>query len=123
GEGLGNKFLSHIREADLILHLLRDFNNQVPHIYNSPNPERDLEICEMELALADLNIIENNLQKIIKVPSLKEEKEVMIKVREYLMRGEINIDLNEEEKNLLKKYNLFILKPKILAVNADKNNG
>ncbi len=123
GEGLGNKFLSHIREADLILHLLRDFNNQIPHIYSSPNPERDLDICEMELALADLNIIENNLQKIGKVPTLKEEKEAMIKVKEHLIRGEIDINLNEEERNLLKKYNLFVLKPRIYAVNADKNNG
>lgn len=123
GEGLGNKFLSHIREADLILHLLRDFNTQIPHIYNSPNPERDLEICEMELALSDLTIVENNLSKIIKIPSLKEEREVLIKVKENLIKGELSINLTEEEKSLLKKYNLFILKPKIYAVNADKNNG
>lgn len=123
GEGLGNKFLSHIREADLILHLLRDFDNQIPHIYNTSNPERDLEICEMELALSDLSIIENNLKKITKISSLKEEKEVMIKVKEYLIRGEFEISLKEEEKSLLKKYNLFILKPRIYAVNADKNNG
>jgi len=123
GEGLGNKFLSHIREADLILHLLRDFNNQIPHIYGYPDAQRDLEICETELALADLNVIENNLSKVAKVPTLKEEKETLVKISEYLKRGELTINLNEEERNLLKKYNLFILKPRVYCVNADKNQG
>jgi len=123
GEGLGNKFLAHIREADLILHLLRDFNNQIPHIYGYPDAQRDLEICETELALADLNVIENNLSKVAKVPTLKEEKETLIKISEYLKRGELAINLNEEERNLLKKYNLFILKPRVYCVNADKNQG
>jgi len=76
GEGLGNEFLSHIRNVDAILHVLRCFEApHISHVEGEPDPIRDLAIIDTELRLADLVILDRRLDKIGKNPSLKEQKE------------------------------------------------
>lgn len=123
GEGLGNQFLGHIREVDMIIHLLRGFTaSSVPHIYDSVNPERDREIVEAELALADLAVITNRLQKIIKGPRT-EEVELLTTIKTVLEQGQPLRCLNARELETVKPLNLFCCKPLLYALNLDPNEG
>ena len=79
GEGLGNKFLSHIREVDAIVEVVRCFvDENIIHVSGNIDPIRDLEIINVELVLADLEIIENRLDKITKKAKTTKEKEVQL---------------------------------------------
>ncbi len=122
GEGLGNKFLGHIRETDLILHIVRNFEDgSIPHIYNSVDPHRDIEIVESELALADLEIIKRNLEKLKKQSLNNEDKhrlELLERLEANLARGIIKSNLDDNERKILKDLNLFCLKPYIYAINC-----
>jgi ribosome-binding ATPase len=125
GEGLGNKFLSHIREVDAIVHVLRCFeDSNIIHVEGSIDPLRDAEIIEMELVLSDLESIEKRLpaiEKKIKTgdKSLKEEYELMQKVYKVLSEGKparvIAADVDEAE---LKKLNLITSKPIMYVCNV-----
>ncbi|MEO0070851.1 MAG: redox-regulated ATPase YchF [candidate division WOR-3 bacterium] len=122
GEGLGNRFLAHIREADLILHLVRNFNApNIPHILGTVDPDRDVEIVESELALADLAIVEKRLESVKKEAPSKERDclvTALKKLLDQLEKGFHKPELSLEEQQVVKNLNLFILKPIVYAVNS-----
>ena len=128
GEGLGNKFLSHIRNVDAIAHVVRCFEDKnISHINNVVDPIGDIEIINTELRLSDLESLERtkeNLSKKIK----SEEKEIKVKfnlISEIINKiendEEIEIEkYNDNEKLILKELNLIILKPIIYICNVDE---
>jgi len=120
GEGLGNKFLSHIRETDAICEVVRCFDDgKIIHVDGEINPIRDIETINLELAIADLDIINNRLEKVAKKARTTKNKEDLLEV-EILEKAkdalEKNIPLRlvnytEEEKLLLKSYSFLTIKP------------
>ncbi len=127
GEGLGNKFLSHIREVDAIVHVVRCFENKdIIHVDGEINPVRDIETINLELSLADLEIIENRILKIEKKAVTSNDKasllevEILKKAKEQLSKG-ISLrlsNLDEEEIKYLSSFNLITLKPMIYLANV-----
>ena len=124
GEGLGNKFLSHIREVDAVVHLVRCFDSEkVQNVNLDINPIRDLEIIETEMKLADLESIQKRLDK----KNRKNIDERLIKIleltSEVINKGECTeiINKNFEEKDL-KSTGLLSIKPKIFVCNVDENS-
>ena len=131
GEGLGNKFLSHIREVDAIVEVVRCFEDKnIIHVENDVDPIRDIEIIEVELILADLEIVENRFNKIGKKASLSKDKEVKkeAELLEKLQRAlESNtairkLELDEEEKKIIKPFNLLTAKPIIYMANVSEDD-
>ncbi len=130
GEGLGNKFLSHIREVDAICEVVRCFENkEITHVEGSVDPIRDVEIINLELALADLEIISNRIEKIRKKAQTTKDKESLIELNaleKSKQALEKNLPLRlikyeEEELFALKSFNLLTLKPHIYLANIDEN--
>ena len=129
GEGLGNKFLSHIREVDAICEVIRCFeDSNVTHVSGSVNPIRDAEIIDIELMLSDLEVIETRLNKMGKKAKLSTDKEAK-KEAELLEKLQTNlqnniavrdIDLTDEEKTIIKSFNLLTQKPIIYVANVDE---
>lgn len=122
GEGLGNRFLSHIRETDLLLHLVRDFpDSNVPHVLETLDPDRDLAIVETELALADLDTVEGRLEHVRK-ESHSTERDVLLsgleKLKSSLDTGFSPPLLHEDELRAVRDLNLFVLKPRLHAINC-----
>ena len=131
GEGLGNKFLSHIREVDAIVEVVRCFeDNNITHVEGGVNPIRDIEIINIELILADLEIIDNRIEKIAKKAETTKEKEalaeleVLKKCKEALEKNiPIRlIELTEEEKLILKPFNFITQKPLIYVANVNEED-
>ena len=128
GEGLGNQFLSHIRNIDLIVHVVRCFENEnITHVENNLNPIRDIEIIETELMLKDLESVEKKILKVNKNAKSgdKEAKltlSVLEIIRENLNNGIMikNIDFNEKEKEILKTLFLITTKPILYTANVDE---
>lgn len=125
GEGLGNKFLSHIRSVDAIVHVLRAFDDEnIVHVDGSVDPVRDIETIDTELLLADMQMIENILPKFEKQvradKSLKSELEVLEKVNECLNNTKPvrSLGLNEDEKKVLAGYQFLTAKPLIYVANV-----
>jgi len=88
-EGLGNKFLSHIREVDLVLHLVRAFEDaNIPHVYATVDPARDYDIVIYELLMADLDMVEKRLDRIKVKAEAKEERGILEHLRQNLSRGQ-----------------------------------
>ena len=136
GEGLGNKFLSHIREVDAICEVVRCFEDEnIIHVNSKVDPISDVEVINLELALADMAIITNRLSKMAKKVKTEKNKsdlleyETLLKCEESL-KNNISIrriDLNEEEKLSIKSYNFLTMKPIIYLANIkeediNKNN-
>jgi GTP-binding protein YchF len=127
GSGLGNEFLSHIREVDLICHVLRCFpEKEIVHVEKSVDPIRDFEIIQLELILSDLQQVTKRLDRLkIRDEKAQKEKELLKKIQENLENGQLvkQLNLSEEEKELLKGYNFLTNKPIILMGNygADIN--
>ena len=131
GEGLGNKFLSHIREVDAIVEVVRCFDDDnIIHVEGKPDPIRDIEIINLELSIADLEIINNRLDKIKKKATTTKDKEALIEV-EALEKAknalEKNIPLrmiefNEEEMNLIKPFCFLTIKPIIYLANVSEEH-
>ncbi|AWX69405.1 redox-regulated ATPase YchF [[Mycoplasma] anseris] len=131
GEGLGNKFLANIREVDAIVHVVRCFENEdVVHVSNRINPIDDMKIINLELIFADLQTIENVINRIGKKAQntndkeLKFEYSVVLKIKEAL-QNEImvkNMVLLPEEQAIIKPYQLLTAKPTIYVANLDTNN-
>ncbi|MCI9280171.1 MAG: redox-regulated ATPase YchF [Bacilli bacterium] len=127
GEGLGNKFLSHIREVDAIVEVVRCFkDSSIIHVEGDVDPIRDIEIINLELILADLEIIENRISKIEKKAMTTKDKEALQEL-EALKKSQSAlldnqplrlIDFSEEELNLLKSFNFITLKPMIYVANV-----
>lgn len=131
GEGLGNKFLSHIREVDAICEVVRCFeDNNIIHVNSIVNPLSDVEIINLELSLADLAIITNRLSKISKKVKTEKNKsdlleyETLIKCEENLKNNISirNISLTEEEKLSIKSYNFLTMKPIIYLANIKEED-
>jgi len=123
GEGLGNKFLSHIREVDAIIHLVRCFeSDKITHVNSKINPLEDLDIIKTEIILADIDIIQKKLDKGKK--KLLEEKEVKIleeKLKQLNEGLEINVK-DENENKFLSNLGLLSVKPKIIVCNVDEES-
>lgn len=115
GEGLGNQFLSHIREVDVIVYVLRAFKSEsIVHVYNRVDPIEDFEIVQSELILKDIESVEKRLHSVEKLKRVGDEKgvkeyEVLEKVLNALNKGVpvIEISLREEEKDII--HDLFLL--------------
>lgn len=130
GEGLGNKFLSHIREVDAICEVVRCFeDSNITHVSGNVDPIRDVEIINVELELADLEVIENRLGRMGKKARLANDKEAL-KEAELLEKLKTNLekninprnlDLTEEELKILKPFNLLTLKPIIYVANINED--
>ncbi len=123
GEGLGNKFLSHIRGVDAIIHLVRCFDSEkITHVNSKISPSSDLETIKTEIVLSDLDIVQKKLEKGKK--KLLEDKEIKIleeKLNQLDKNQEVKIN-NEEENKFLSNIGLLSIKPKIIVCNVDEEN-
>ena len=126
GEGLGNKFLSHIRQVDAILQVVRDFSDgNVHHVSGSVDPKRDIEVINAELILADLETIDRRIGDMQKKARGGDKESaarlaVYEKMKPYLEAGNlaVTMDLEDDERELLKDSFLLTNKPFIYAVNV-----
>ena len=124
GEGLGNKFLSHIREVDAIIHMIRCFDSDdIQNVNPDVDPVRDLEIIETEMMLADLESIQKRLEK-KKKKSLEDNQEEILKAALDCINKNENIDILHAkfEKKLLSQIGLLSVKPKIFVCNVDEQS-
>lgn len=130
GEGLGNKFLSHIREVDAIVHVVRCFDNQnIIHVSGSVDPIRDIEVINLELALADLEQVTKKFEKdgkLIKTgdKSLIESVALLGKIKLQLEQGKPvrTLAMNEKENEIVKNFSLLTAKPVIYVANIGEND-
>ena len=124
GEGLGNKFLSHVREVDTIIHLTRCFDSEkILNVNNDVNPIRDIEIIETEILLSDLESLQKRLEKSNKKKLEKEELTFLEECKNIINKGNSPEILKEKfDKNLIKKAGLLSLKPKIIVCNVDEKS-
>jgi len=128
GEGLGNQFLAHIREVDAIAHVIRAFTDKdVMHVHGDVDPENDLDVIMIELAMADLATVQKRLEKTksnMKAGSSKElEKDLSIleKFKARLDQGKAIIDaIEEDEKYLAQELSLLTAKPYFIIQNTDE---
>ncbi|RTL02405.1 MAG: redox-regulated ATPase YchF [Neisseriaceae bacterium] len=126
GEGLGNQFLSHIREVDAILQMVRFFDDpDITHVHGEVDPVRDIEVINLELILADQQSVENRKSRMAsELRSGKKEAvaehEVLTKVEQKLREGNLarSAQLTEEEAKLIKSLNLLTLKPILYCFNG-----
>ena len=123
GEGLGNKFLSHIREVDAIIHLVRCFDSEkITHVNSKINPTNDLETIKTEIILSDIDVIEKKLEKSKKKLLNVKQIKILEEKLSLLNKGE-EIRLNsEDEKDFLSNIGLLSIKPKIIVCNVDEEN-
>ena len=131
GEGLGNKFLSHIREVDAIVEVVRAFDDSnITHVTGKTDPVSDIEIINIELVLADLDVVNNRLGKIEKKAETTKDKEAVAEVnvlKKCLGALEANtplrrISFDDDEKKLLKNFSFLTLKPIIYVANVDEES-
>jgi len=129
GEGLGNKFLSHIREVDAVIHVVRCFeNNDIIHVDGSIDPIRDVETINLELIFSDIEIIERRIDALKK--AMKGDKTLAPKVALYervlsaLMDGKTarSLDYTEEEAEMMGDVALLTIKPVIYAANISESD-
>src|SRR5574344_1979657 len=129
GEGLGNKFLSHIREVASIVHVVRCFADEnVVHVEGSVDPIRDIETINLELIFADLEVLERRMEKGVKLArsgdkKAKAEYEIMEKVKAHL---ELNkpirtLEVNEDEEAFIKSLFMITSKPVLYACNISED--
>ena len=124
GEGLGNKFLSHIREVDAIIHLTRCFESEkIQNVNNSVDPLRDIEIVETEMLLADLESIQNRLEK-SKKKLLDEEQNKILTAAFDCINNNKNISILREkfDQKILNQTGLLSIKPIIYVCNVDEQS-
>jgi len=124
GEGLGNKFLSHIREVDAIIHMIRCFDSEdIQNVNPTVDPIRDLEIIETEMKLADLESIQKRLEKNNKKNVEEEEVELLQLVQDCINHDKSIDILNDQfEKKILNQSGLLSIKPKIFVCNVDEES-
>ncbi len=130
GEGLGNQFLANIRETDAIAHVVRCFeDDNVIHVANQIDPAADIEIINTELALADLDSCEKQLQKVVRVAKSGDKEAVAMKaLLENKLLPQLNeakpvraLDLDANEQALLKQLFLLTVKPTMYIANVDED--
>ena len=131
GEGLGNKFLSHIREVDAIVEVVRCFDDgNIIHVHDNVDPIRDIEIINVELVLSDLEIIMNRINKIGKKASMSKDKEIqkevsiLNKIKAALEKDVPVRDLEflDDEWDMIKHFNLITAKPIIYMANVSESD-
>ena len=128
GEGLGNKFLSHIRDVDAVIHVLRCFeDDDIVHVDGTVDPIRDLETINMELIYSDIEQLERRLDKTVKLlkgdKTLQSRIDVYEKVLKGLNDGKTarSIELTDDEKDEISDVNLLTLKPIIYVANVSED--
>ena len=130
GEGLGNKFLSHIREVDAICEVVRCFDDEnITHVEGKTDPIRDIEIINLELIFADLEVIDSRIRKIEKKAISTKDKlalaevELLKRVKEALEKNipARHLEYNEDEEKILKAFNLLTKKPIIYMANVKED--
>ena len=128
GEGLGNKFLSHIREVDSILEVVRCFEDpNIVHVDGSIDPIRDIETINLELVFADLETVNKRLERAKKLlkgdKSYQAEIDLLEKVKETLEQGRPAriLELSDEEKEIIKDSFLLTMKPILYVTNVSEN--
>ena len=131
GEGLGNKFLSHIREVDAVVHVVRCFDSDdIVHVEGSVNPSRDIETIDLELILSDLEIVERRADKTAKLVKTGDkasagEAAFLQRLREHLSDGQNARTLplqSDDEKKILADIPLLSAKPVIYAANLSEDD-
>lgn len=129
GEGLGNKFLSHIREVDAIIHVVRCFeNDDIIHVDGSINPSRDIETINLELIFSDIEMVERRLDRSTKAmkgdKSLAKEVEFLKRLKASLEDGipARNVECDDDEKEILSTVALLTAKPVIYACNMSEDD-
>ncbi len=126
GEGLGNKFLAHIRECDAIGHVIRVFEDpNVIHVHGEINPKEDREVIESEMLLSDIQTLEKRLEKAqSEAKSGDKDKKKYFEILEGLMKNlqsgvlASNIEFSKEEKDLLRDLHLLTIKPHLYFINV-----
>ena len=130
GEGLGNQFLANIREVDAIVHVVRCFeDSNIVHVEGSIDPLRDIETINLELAIADLDVINGRLERVAKKARTTKNKddiletEVLEKCKKALEENTPirQLDLNDEEKKVIKSYSFLTQKPIIYLANIKES--
>ncbi len=129
GEGLGNKFLSHIREVDAVIHVVRCFDNDdIMHVSGSVDPKRDIETINLELILSDLEILERRIDRTAKAAkgdkSLLTELEFLKRLKTELENGVSAraVEADDDEKAILADIGLLSAKPVIYACNMSEDD-
>lgn len=125
GEGLGNKFLANIRECDAIVHVVRAFeNNDVIHVDNAVNPQKDIDVINTELVLADLQSVEKHLPKVERdarnVPAAREQLADLQKVKAHLDQGLPLTQMADLNPASIQDLQLLSAKPVIYLFNVDE---
>ncbi len=129
GEGLGNKFLSHIREVDAICQVVRCFEDEnITHVSGTVNPIDDIEVINLELVLADLESVDKRLQKVSKMAKQKDkealiEEPILVKVKEALENDQPAraVELSEDELKVIKGLHLLTIKPMLYVANVSED--
>jgi len=131
GEGLGNQFLSHIRDVDAVCQVVRCFeNDNIIHVNGKVDPVDDIDTINLELILADLEVVEKRIPKIEKKAQLKVDKdavyeyEILKKLQAAFLENipARNVNLSEEEKLFIKNYQFLTLKPMIYVANVGEKD-
>jgi len=131
GEGLGNKFLSHIREVDAICEVVRCFtDSNITHVEGTVDPVRDIEIINIELILSDLEIVQNRLSKISKKTKMSNDKEalkeveILERIEDILIKNKPirSMEFTEDEEKILKPFHFLTQKPIIYMANVSEED-
>lgn len=129
GEGLGNKFLSNIRETDAIAHVVRCFEDKdVQHVHNKVDPKDDMEVINLELIYADLATVEKRIENVKKSMKGGKDRDMEIllgaleKIKALLDEGKParDAELNEDEEKAMKELQLITMKPVLYVLNVDE---
>ncbi|MCT8139980.1 redox-regulated ATPase YchF [Anaerobacillus sp. CMMVII] len=129
GEGLGNKFLSHIRQVDAISHVVRCFEDEnITHVSGSVNPIRDIEVINLELILADLDSVDKRIMRVEKLMKQKDkeamaEYEILVRFKEAFEdeKPARSVELTEEEKKIVQGMHLLTMKPVLYVANVNED--
>ncbi|HEX3036055.1 MAG TPA: redox-regulated ATPase YchF [Thermodesulfobacteriota bacterium] len=130
GEGLGNRFLSHIREVDAIVHVVRCFEAGVSHVFENVDPKRDAEVINLELLLADLETVEKRIAKVEK-PAKSGDKEArhefdfLERLKSHLSQGKAAryFSVTEIDEKIVDELNLLTIKPVLYVANLEEKGG
>ena len=129
GEGLGNKFLSHIREVDAIVHVVRCFEDaNITHVDGNIDPARDIETISLELIFSDVEMVERRIDRVKKAmkgdKTLASELALLERVRDALMNGKParSLEYSDEESAIMKEVALISMKPVIYAANVSEED-
>ena len=129
GEGLGNKFLSHIREVDAICQVVRCFEDEnITHVAGTVNPIDDIEVINLELILADMESVEKRIQRVAKMAKQKDkeamvEEPILAKIKAALEaeKPARSVELSDDEKKIIKGLHLLTIKPMLYVANVSED--